>query len=482
MNVLLANPPFQRPGWFYVRAGARWPHFEPDGCRYMPFPFFMAYAAAMLEKGGVPVSVIDACAERISEECFLQRIEALNPSLVVLETSNPSFDEERKTARQIKQRFPETRVALVGPWVDPGGGTLLGQAPEIDFRLAGEYEESLLALVQALKDGSSLEAVAALEYRDGSEIRTTPWRVLRDNLDELPFPARHLFKMDLYEDLVGVLPQPSLQIWGSRGCPFGCSFCVWPQVMYRGRRFRPRRPEAIVDEVVAEMARHSYRSFYFDDDTFNIGKERMLRLAEELQKRGPGLPWGMMARADTSDEETLLALRNAGLCVAKFGLESGVQGLVDAARKELDLEIAFSRIRFAKSIGITIHLTLTFGLPGETRRTVRTTVERVLALDPDSVQFSILTPFPGCELFDDLVTAGRLETLDWAKFDGYATAAFDGETLAAAELERARAWAERRWRRHQLKQGMAHPVTMLTRVFSKPRRVLNILGGWLRRS
>ncbi|NLI77366.1 MAG: radical SAM protein [Candidatus Riflebacteria bacterium] len=481
MRVLLVNPPWEKPGHYYVRAGSRWPHFERAGTRYMPFPFFMAYAAALLEQSGFAPAVVDACAERLTATAFLARVESARPDLVLMETSTPSFANDREVLQQMRRRVPDGgRFAVAGAWQDPDGRSYLSQVPEADFFLPGEYEETLLELAQALADGRPTRTIPSLELRDGTNVLRTPARPLRADLDTLPHPARHLFDMHRYEDLSGCLPAPSLQLWGSRGCPYGCVFCVWPQIMYRSRTYRARRPARIVDEIVAERARFPYRSFYFDDDTFNIGKERMLELAAELQRRQVGLPWGMMARADTSDEETLARLREAGLEAAKFGLESADQALVDGARKSLDLAVAFRHIRFARSLGIKVHLTFTFGLPGETKETIKKTVDTALELDPVSVQFSILTPFPGCDLFQTLRREDRLTSLDFTRYDGYTSAVFRSDTLSAATLEKACAYAERRWRRHQLRRLVfGGPAGLWQKALANPGKAVDILLGLL---
>lgn len=476
MRVLLVNPPWEKPGHYYVRAGSRWPHFERNGTRYMPFPFFMGYAAAVLIKNGMVPKVIDACGERLSRLDFFQRITAVMPDLVVMETSTPSFANDRTILQEMKKRLPLCRFAVAGAWQDADSQSYLSLVPEADFFLEGEYEETLYELVQGLERKKDLHDILSLEFRANNAVIKTSFRPLRPNLDEIPFPARQLFKMEVYEDLVGCLPVPSLQLWGSRGCPFGCTFCVWPQIMYRSRNYRIRSPEKLVDEIEFELKRFPCKSFYFDDDTFNIGKERMLAFCDELLRRKINLPWGMMARADTSDEETLTKMRTAGLVAAKFGMESANQALVDVANKSLNLEVALKNIRFAKSLGVNTHLTFTFGLPGETKETIKKTIGTVLDLDPSSVQFSILTPFPGCDLFQTLRKQNLLTSLDFTKYDGYSSAVFKSELLSAKTLEKACAYAEKRWRKHQMRRWITvNPLDLLKKVFLKPEKAFSAL-------
>jgi len=443
----------------------------------------MGYAAATLELNGYQPQVIDACAARLSAEAFLARVGQINPDLMLLETSIPSFVNDSRLVAKLKKEFPRMHIAMAGAWQHPQGKSPLEETPEVDFFLVGEYEETLLELVQALEKNISPAGIKSLEFWENDEIRRNPLRQLTSKLDSIPFPARHLFPMERYEDLAGELPMPALQLWGSRGCPFGCIFCVWPQVMYRSRTYRIRSPQSIVDEIEQECGRFPYRSLYFDDDTFNIGKERMLEFCAELTRRNISLPWAIMARADTSDRETLLAMRKAGLASAKFGLESASQALVDRAHKNLDLETAFDRIKYARSLGIKTHLTFTFGLPGETTATIKKTVDTALELDPESVQFSILTPFPGSELFADLYREKRLTSLDFADYDGYTKAVFRSDTLSPAVLEKACRFANLKWGKHILKRALFHdPIGLLAKALRKPAKLLGFLVRALRRN
>ena len=461
VKVLLANPPWRREERLGVRAGSRWAFTIPAGKGatvppYVPFPFFLAYAAAVLEQAGAVVRLVDAIAEGMDTVAFLETIADFGPTLVLLETSTPSIDSDLALGCDIKDRLPAARLALSGPHVSALPVDTLERAPHVDFVLIGEYEYTLRDLVACLAEGGNLDKVLGLAWRDAgaqSAVWANPRRPVIANLDELPWPARHLLPMRHYRDSFAGLPMPGLQMWASRGCPFGCIFCVWPKVMYGGQAYRVRDPVDVVDEMEQAAKQYNLCSVSFDDDTFDIGKSRILKLCSEIQRRGLGLPWTAMARADTADGEMIKAMATAGLFAIKYGVESGVQEVVNASGKSLDLNRVRETVRITKNLGVKVHLTFTFGLPGETEETIRRTLEFASEVDPDSVQFSIATPYPGTTYYDMAKASGMLMARDWTDFDGADRATVRTEAMSPEELEAALSRARRSWRWRQFRRN-----------------------------
>jgi radical SAM superfamily enzyme YgiQ (UPF0313 family) len=469
MKTLLINPPWSKKGMYGVRAGSRWPHLEPsETTDYMPFPFFMAYAVAVLERAQKSVAVIDACAEKADDSTCLERIASLAPDLIVLETATPTIDIDLAFARKVRERQPCALIAFCGPHAPMLEPSFLRANPEVDFAFRGEYEMILLDLVESLESGADKRSIAGLLFRGpGGEVADNGPRPLLKDIDSLPWPARHLFPMEQYNDRPGGIPSPSLQMWASRGCPFQCVFCVWPQVMYGGNRYRARNPADVADELEFCLKKWPFKSFYFDDDTFNIGKERIIRLCREIRSRKISLPWSVMARADLVDRELLSEMKQAGLVSLKYGMESGVQDLIDASGKGLRIEQVEHAVKISKELDIEVHLTFTFGLPGETRETIKRTIEKAIELDPFSVQFSIATPFPGTVYHADLTEKGHILTAEWEQYSGSTGAVHRTDALDKADLDEALQEACAAWDMHRFSsrnrwphlawQGILHP-------------------------
>lgn len=449
MKVFLGNAPWSKPGFYGVRAGSRWPHFENDGCPYMPFPFFLAYATALLKKNGIETKLVDGIAERISDDAFLARVKDFAPDLVLYEISSASLTVDLKIIAATRALLPKARIVVAGPHFGISEASFLDQHPDIDVALVGEYEFNLLSLVNCLKSGGDVSGVPGIIFRDASGRAVKSARTfMQKDLDAFPWPAREDLPMMNYWDNPGGIPTPSLQIIASRGCPFQCIFCTWPQLMYGGNTYRTRSPKDVVDEIESCMKTYGFKSFYFDDDTFNVGKPRILELAREIKDRGLNLPWAIMARADQMDREMLVALRQAGLAGLKYGVESGSQDLLKSACKGLDLEKVKDTVRITRELGIRYHLTFMIGLPGETWDTVNQTIALMKELDPDSMQLSIATPFPGSRFHKLLEEKGFLVSRDLDDYDGYHQAVVRTEALSAEDLVKAHHLAEKEWQKH----------------------------------
>jgi radical SAM superfamily enzyme YgiQ (UPF0313 family) len=452
MKILLSNPPWYKGNCFGVRAGSRWPHFRKEGDCYKPFPFFLGYTAALLEKNNKEVVVIDAIAERIKNEEFISIVKKHKPDLLLMEVSTPSIYDDLSLATNIKQEISDIKIALSGPHFPMQNEKFLEENMFIDLVLYGEYEYTLLEVVEHLKKKEDFNNITGLIYRCDNKIIKNSARSLIENLDELPWPARHLFPIMEYSDDGYGLIDPILQMWASRGCPYGCIFCSWPQVMYGGQRYRTRNPKDVVEELKFFVDKYNFKSYFFDDDTFNIGKERIFELCNEIKKHKINLPWGIMARADRMDFELIDKLKDAGIASIKYGVESGSQEIVDRACKSLDLNKVKEIVNYTRKLDIFMHLSFTFGLPGETRETIKRTIDFALELDPNTLQFSIMTPFPGSKYFDMLDKEGNILTKDWSKYNGSSSCVMKIENLNSEEIEEMIKTAYELWQAHVVKR------------------------------
>lgn len=447
MKVLLLNLPWQRDCKWGVRAGSRWPHIKDisEG-EYLPFPFFLAYATSLLHRHNINALFIDAIADKIPESELFKKIIEIKADYIVIETSIPSFNNDLEIAKKISATgFP---VILCGPTSEIYKLDFLEKQNFIGFVLCGEYEFTLLELADSLAKGKDLSNVKGLVYRDGDKVIKNPKRDPCD-VNDLPWPHRETLPMNKYLDVPGEMLTPSAQMLASRGCPFKCQFCLWPQVIYQGNHYRVRKIKDVVDEMEYLVKEKGFKSIYFDDDTFNIGKKRMLEFCQNIKSRKlDRVQWAIMARPDLMDEEILNNMKEAGLWAVKYGVESMDQGLVDNIGKDMDLKKAMRMIEFTKKLGIKTHLTFTFGLPGETRQTVEKTIKSVKKIDPFSVQFSIMTPFPGTKAYEVFDKKELIISKDFSLYDGHFKSVIKTENLTPADLENAKIKAYRAWLDH----------------------------------
>ncbi len=478
-KVFLGNAPWNQSGHIGIRAGSRWPHFEAAVSPYMPFPFYLAYCAALLKKNGFEVLLVDAIAEKLNDEDYFNRMKAFGPDLVIHEVATASIETDLRHARKVKELLPDCKLMFAGPHRPMGDSKWLAEHPDVDFGTEGEYEFTALQVAQRLH--SSKADIVGLIYRDSNGKTVANGRAPLIQLPDLPWPAREYLPMNSYWDNWGGLPEPCLQIHASRGCPYTCNFCQWPQLMYGGNKYRTRTAKDVADEIVHCRDTYGSKSFYFDDDTFNIGKKRMLEISDEFIHRKLNMPWSAMSRADTCDHETLRRMRDSGMTAIKYGLETGDQKILDDCGKKLNLKVAVENIKETKRLGIICHLTISFGLPGETHETIKKTMDLLDELNPDSVQFSISTPYPGSELYDQLLAKGHLLSGDFDEYDGMNKAVIRTDALTAEEIQAAYQHAVAYWnKKHFTRKVWNNKWHYFKEVVSHPVSAMRTLGGMVK--
>jgi len=474
MRIFLANAPWRRGNLYGIRAGSRWPFMLPvepgDKIpRYMPFPFFLAYSASLLIKNGYDTVLVDALAEGLSDDEFMEKVKDAMPDIIVLETSTPSFNTDIKWIKKIKSAFPSVKTVLCGTHATVFDTALIDEYPELDIIMRGEYEFILLELCEAIKQRIGEAGVKGITYRQDNKTMRNPDRQLEADINKFPWPERKQLPMFNYNDTFAGMPSPNVQVWASRGCPFTCVFCNWPGTMYGGHSYRVRDVKDTVDEIEWLLKTYEFKAFYLDHDTVNIGKDRILAICSEIKKRGICVPWAVMARADTTDTAVLDAMKDAGLFAIKFGVESGDAAVLERSAKKLNLEKVRESTAYAKKLGIKVHHTYTFGLPGETADSIRKTIAFVKELNPDSAQFSLVTPFPGTTYFNELKKKGMITSFDWDRYDGANDSVIRTETMTGEELKKWLDCAIREWNFHMFATRLLkRPFRTFVNALKKP--------------
>lgn len=461
LRVAIVNAPWAVDGRVGVRAGSRWP-FTQDvhGQRvpsYVPFPFFLATATAMSKREGFETIIVDAIAEGLYADEFLRRLEGWRPDVILMETATASHAIDLDWCLQYKERLGDVLVMLCGPHASAIHTALMEEAPQVDAIVLGEFEPSFIDVLCALRDGHSFEGIPGLLYRDeaGGVVAQMERRKLPP-MEFFPWPERMSLPMyNYFDSFANAMPWPNVQMHASRGCPFKCIFCVWPQVVYDGQQYRTRDNADIVAEMEWLLEEYGFQAVYFDDDTFNIDNERIIDLCDRIAASPKiDVPLCAMGRADTSNKEAFEAMQRAGLVGIKFGVETGDVEMMKRIKKHLDLSKVKTAVEWCKELGIGVHLTFSFGGPGETHETAQKTIDLALELDPDTVQFSLMTPFPGTSMFEDAIEKGTLLTTDWSQFDGARYTVVKGEYLSRAELEETLREAHRRWLLHTAERAV----------------------------
>ncbi len=432
MRVCLINPPRIQP-----KAWGK-PNVFP--------PIVLASVAAVLEKKNA-VCIIDAPTEGwrnlvemdetkyrvgLSAQTIAQRVGQWRPEIAIIEIP---FSGWSKTAFEVVEAVKAVNKKILV--------VLMGQHPSarpqacledsnVDFVVVGEPENTILELTDALELGKkNFGGIDGLGFiKDGKFTLTSP-RALIADLDSLPFPARHLLPMKVYNEAVkenplrGEISKPWTIVTTSRGCPYKCVFCsnftVW------GRQWRGRSPKNVVDELESVVKTYGVKQIDFYDENMTLDKKRMADICDLIVERGLHLEWFTPngIRADTLDETLLRKMKRAGCKKIRVAPESGVQRVVDEViGKSLDLKAVERAVILCKKVGIKVGCFFVLGLIGETKADIEETIKfayKLRSLGADSLIFSIAMPIYGTQLYEQ------------AKQGGYLKEGFCDYALAATE-------------------------------------------------
>jgi anaerobic magnesium-protoporphyrin IX monomethyl ester cyclase len=439
MKVTVTNPPWPGEG-FGARSDVRWPHKRKD--KYIEYPIYLAYTVAVLEEAGFEVSFIDAIMEELDIPDFVQRIKEINPALLVMECSTPSIRYDLQSAAAVKAALPDIKIALLGSHSTFFHKDILAENPRLDAIVRGEFEITVRELARAIENNRDWSTVEGLSYRAGEEIIVSSARPLVEDLDSMPFPARHIVHSNGYRAAIYSGDKCTAMV-SSRGCPFQCTFCVWPNTLY-GHRFRARSAENVVDEMEEVEKKHGIDEIYFDDDTFTIDRKRVMEICRLVKERDLHLSWICQARVDTVDRKVLLAMKDAGCHYILFGIESGSPEMLATMKKRITLDKAREAIRLCEEVGIKTQAFFLFGIPGETQETIQQSIDFAKELAASTVQFAVAIPQPGSPLYAQCVQNNWLIYDDWEDFAS-CKAMIETPQLSRAEMEEARLRAYREY-------------------------------------
>jgi anaerobic magnesium-protoporphyrin IX monomethyl ester cyclase len=284
----------------------------------------------------------------------------------------------------------------------------------IDYVVRNEGEYSFLSLVEFIAKSKPFEEVRGVSYLAGDRVLSTPDAPFINDLDSLPFPARDLLPLDLYRERMNGRLMTTMVT--SRGCPFNCDFCSSSE--FFGVRWRARSVDNMLEEIDIIYNKHGYRALSFVDDNFTLNPERAIKVSERISANGWDLVWAAMTRVDTvvKHPEMVRAMARAGFSWTFIGFESGSQEMLDSYGKKAGTDDARRAIAILKDNNVRVTGAFILGALNETEEMIESTIEFAKELDPTRAQFSLLTPYPGANLYKRAVD--RLLTRDYNLYSG----------------------------------------------------------------
>jgi len=403
MRVLLTLPPDIHDLEIYRITGMNAP------------PLGLAWIAAVLEENGHKVRILDTPTLKIGMNEFITKVKEWKPDVVGISLQTPTAPRGYKAIATLKELLPDVPIIVGGVHPTFMYEEALNQGADVVVRYEGEY--TTLELLNTIEryglDEERLKRIEGIAFRakDGRVIVTRPRPLIRD-LDELPLPARHLLPMDKYT--LFNKPIKIAHIMASRGCPYGCSFCITSY--FWGRRIRFRSARRVVDEIEEVVQRYGVKTIVFTDDELTINRKFIYDLIRELKERGLDITFACGSRVDHVNRELLKFLYDNGCTAIYFGVESASQSTLDRIGKRIKIEQAIKVFRWVKELKGFASGSFILGFPWETLNDMKETVSFALKLDPDYAQFTVLTPYPGTPMYDFALKHNLIVDRNWEHY------------------------------------------------------------------
>lgn len=391
-------------------------------------PLGLLYIAAILEKEH-DIKVVDYDADGMNDQKLKQIFKTFNPDLVGLTASTANINSAKQIASLAKEEGIKTLL----------GGLHSTMMPEecmnygcFDFIVKGEGEVTIPLIVDNL-DNKEFN-IDGMWYRKNGEIIRNKDRPYIQDLDSLPFPARHLLKNPTAYKPPDAMREPVTPMMTSRGCPSRCTYCCTKHIL--GQEFRFRSPKNIVDEIEHVIREFGIQEIHLMDDVFTYNKERVFEFRDEVKRRDIDVNFVLAngLRADQVDKERLEALKDLGVISIGCGVESGNQQILNNIRKDIRLDRVRESYKMAKELGFQTWGFFILGLPGENESTIKDTINFAKELDVDFAKFLILKPYPNSHVWDQLQEENLIDNIDYDNYGVYTAPVHHLKDLSADDI------------------------------------------------
>jgi len=387
-------------------------------------PLSLAYMGAMLKRHGHEVKILDCEALDYSfndVENYLNQNEFDAFGIAMLTIM---YSQTIALSNIIKKIYPQARIIVGGPHPSAHGNAkeILEKENVIDYAVMGEAEKTFAELLDVIEEEKEtyeeLSKIEGIAFRNKNNVLITKPRETVKDLDEFPIPDRSLLDMKLYRPSVSYYRKlPAYIILTSRGCGYRCTFCS----KVFDKEFRFHSPDRVIEEMKILIEDYGAKEIVFRDDTFTMRFDWTKEVCEKIIEEGLNnkIKWSCMTRVSLVTPELLKLMKEAGCWGIHFGVESGSQRLLDMIKKDVTIKQIKNAFKWCREAGIETRAFMMLGLPTETRDESLKTIQFAKELDADWAQFTITTPYPGTELYDQAMELGELHgPKDW---DNYQT-------------------------------------------------------------
>lgn len=402
----------------------------------------MYLAQAIRSQGKHKVGILDTRIEHLNYAEYEDRIVAFKPDLVGITTMSFTLNNVVDTVRLVNKKLPASLVCLGGPHIKYyPEETLRLKNIRVDFIVKGEGEKIFPQLLDRIETSESFEDIVGIGYRKNKEIFINSGIGFIDSLDSIQWPDRRIIPYKLCYSVLGN-GEIMTTIQTSRGCPYGCIYC---DEAYS--KFRRRQAHDVINEI-EDCVYMGIKDLFFIDDLFTINKPWILEFCDLITKKGLNIKYKISARVNTIDEEILERLKETGCYRIHYGIESASQRILDILQKKITVEQQKRALHLTKKAGIRTLCYFMIGSPNETKEEILETVNYAVKLDPDYAHFSVTTPYPETQLYNEGLKKGIFRRDFWREFAKDPHQDFKPElwsNLSRQELEELQVYANKKF-------------------------------------
>ena len=380
---------------------------------------FLPYASAALSEAGYEFNVLDCQRLKLNQFQVIDKIKRVSPNIIVSLIGLPSLKKDLELLNKIKESIQNVLIIGVGTVcrVIPSE-VLLGSNVDFVLRNTYPYVSNMIELIRALQQSKDTQKVFGISYVKEKRIVSTPESSELD-LGKISRPCYDFLQLDGYESFVDIEGEqyPYVPILGSKGCPYACIYCPYP--IGFGRKWTYRSPEEIVDEMEYLHTVRNVKGFLLRDQSFTLNKRHAAKLCDEIIRRKLDLAWFCEARADEVSRQLLEKMKKAGCKRIHYGVETGNPDILKIAKPGVNLETIRKAFRLTKEAGLWTQAHIILGWPDDNQKTMENTCKFLLDLNPDSINWNILTPYPGTKMYQLAQSDSLIATRDWSNYTSH---------------------------------------------------------------
>ena len=386
----------------------------------------LAGMAASLEKENVVCKIIDCPMEKVGWERLAEEIKTFQPDMLVISTTISTIEKDLLACRLAKEIDKDIIMVAKGPIFLQEDEHIINCFDYLDIAIGGETNE----IAEELAKGLDLSEIKGIIYKKNGVIIRNAARPFKEDIDELPFPARHLIKNEIYTRMDNGRPQATIET--GRGCYGQCIYCLTRQVS--GHKLRQRTSDNVIAEIKECISKYKIKDFHFRSDAFTTNKYWVIELCRKIADEKLNINWVCTSRVDSIDEEILRWMKRAGCWGISFGVESGSQKMLDLVKKGITVEQIKKAFRLCNKYRIDSFAYFLIGLPWETEETVNESIALAIEIDPSIAEFFIVYPFPGTEFYEIAVQEGLIREKGFKREGAYGLPSIDTLCLKKERL------------------------------------------------